>query len=205
MAAHDHEIVSIYGFSKDQINRLLEDASECVLMWATKDGWPVGVVHAFVWQHERIWLTFAAHRHRAAAIQRDPRVSVTVSGTAGVSKDCPRGALTVKGRAIFHEDQATKDWFYRALSKKVSPNNKAGEDHFFSILDSPLRTILEIVPEKWIAFDAEKSGRDMAGQLPESEKTPQLSADAERMNEERRRRGLAPRSRSLCAQQLETT
>ncbi len=194
MAAHDHEVVSIYGFSRDQINRLLEDASECVLMWATKDGWPVGVVHAFVWQEGRVWLTFAAHRHRAAAIQRDPRVSVTVSGTAGVSKDCPSGAVTIKGRAIFHEDQATKDWFYRALAKKVSPNDKAGEDHFFSILDSPLRMILEIVPEKWITFDGEKSAKDMAGRLDESEKTPPLSADAMRMNDERRRRGLAPRA-----------
>jgi general stress protein 26 len=193
MAAHDHEVVSIYGFSKDQINRLLEDASECVLMWATKDGWPVGVVHAFVWRHERIWLTFAAHRHRAAAIRRDPRVSVTVSGTARVSDDCPVGAVTVKGRAIFHEDQATKDWFYRALSKKVSPNSQAGEDRFFSVLDSPLRVILEIVPEKWITFDGVKSAKDMVGKLDESEKTQPLSADAERMNAERRRRGLAPR------------
>ena len=41
--SHDHEIVSIYGFSEAQINRLMEDASECVLMWATKDNWPVGV------------------------------------------------------------------------------------------------------------------------------------------------------------------
>jgi general stress protein 26 len=193
MPVHDHEVVSIYGFSKDQIHRLLEDASECVLMWATQDGWPVGVVHAFVWQHERVWLTFAAHRHRAAAIRRDPRVSVAVSGTAGVSDDCPNGAVTLKGRATFHEDQATKDWFYRALAKKVSPNSKAGEERFFSILDSPLRVILEIAPEKWITFDGAKSARDMAGKLADSDKTPPHSADAERMNAERRRRGLAPR------------
>jgi general stress protein 26 len=194
MAAHDHEVVSIYGFSQDQVDRLLEDASECVLMWATKDGWPVGVVHAFVWRHERIWVTFAAHRHRAAAIRRDPRVSVTVSGTAGVSRDCPRGAVTVKGRAIFHEDQETKDWFYRALARKLNPGDEVGQDRFFSVLDSPLRVILEIVPEKWITFDGVKSARDMVGKLAESEKTPAQSADVERMNEERRRRGLAPRA-----------
>ena len=193
MAAHDHEIVSIYGFSDEQIDRLMRHASECVLMWATQDGWPVGVVHAFVWKDGRVWLTFAAHRHRAAAIRRDPRVSVTVSGTAGTSRDCPRGAATMKGRAIFHEDQATKDWFYRALSKKVSPKSKESEDAFFSLLDSPLRVILEIVPEKWITFDADKSARDMAGSLGEDEKTPRLSADTQRMAKERAKRGLAPR------------
>ena len=46
MAAEDHEIVSIYGHSVDQREQLMKLAPECVLMWATKDGWPVGVVHS---------------------------------------------------------------------------------------------------------------------------------------------------------------
>jgi hypothetical protein len=99
----------------------------------------------------------------------------------------------MKGRAIFHDDDDTKEWFYRALSRKVSPNNQAGEDHFHSILDSPLRVILEIIPEKWITFDAQKSAKDMAGKLPEDEKTPRQSSDAVRMNKERIKRGLEPR------------
>ena len=102
MATHDHEIVSIYGFSMKQIDQLMTDARECVLMWATRDGWPVGVVHAYVWQDERVWLTFAAHRHRAEAIRRNPRVSVCVSGATGSTPDCPRGSATMKGRAILH-------------------------------------------------------------------------------------------------------
>ena len=99
----------------------------------------------------------------------------------------------MKGRAYFHDDQKTKDWFYRALAKKVSPDNKRGEEAFFNLLDSPLRVILEIVPEKWITYDQQKSGLDMAGKLPESAKTPRQSADAVRMNAERAKRGLAPR------------
>ena len=34
----------------------------------------------------------------------------------------------------------------------------------------------------------------MAGMLPEEEKTPMLSGDAERMNKERAKRGLPPRT-----------
>lgn len=190
MAAHDHEIVSIYGHSEEQIDQLMTRAPECVLMWATKDGWPVGVVHAYVWHGGSIWITFAVHRHRTVAIARDNRVSVTVSGATSQDPDCPRGAITVKGRGHFHDDEETKKWFYRALADKVSPDSKEGSDHFYAILDSPLRTVLEVVPEKWITFDADKSARDMAGTLPEEEKTPMLSADAERMNKERQARGL---------------
>ena len=193
MATHDHEIVSIYGFSMPQINKLMEAARECVLMWATRDGWPVGVVHAYVWKDNRVWLTFAAHRHRAEAIRRNPRVSVAVSGIASTAADCPRGSATMKGRAIFHDDQATKDWFYPALSAKVRPDSKEAQQQFFSILDSPLRVILEIIPEKWITYDQEKAGRDMAGMLTEEEKTPRLSGDTVRMAKERARRGLPPR------------
>lgn len=188
--SHDHEIVSIYAFDEDQIDRLMSRASECVLMWATRDGWPVGVVHAFVWKDGRVWLTFAAHRHRAAAIRRDNRVSVAVSGVAGAGMP---GAATMKGIATFHEDDATKAWFYRALAKKVSPDSREGEEAFYSLLDSPLRVILEIEPVKWITYDGEKAARDMAGQLPEEEKTPRLEGDTVRMNRERARRGLPPR------------
>ena len=99
MAAEDHEIVSIYGHSVDQREQLMKLAPECVLMWATKDGWPVGVVHSFVWHDQKIWITFASHRHRAEAIRRDSRVSVNVSGRTSQDPNCPIGQLTAKGRA----------------------------------------------------------------------------------------------------------
>ena len=76
---HDHEMVSIYPFTDEEIDQLMNNSVECVLMWATKDGWPVGVTHAFVWHDGKIWITFSNHRHRAAAIRRDNRVSVNVS------------------------------------------------------------------------------------------------------------------------------
>jgi hypothetical protein len=78
------------GFSEQQIDDLMTKTSECTLMWATKDGWPVGVIHAYAWLDEKVWLTFSSHRHRAEAIRRDNRVSVTVSSSAKTSKDCPK-------------------------------------------------------------------------------------------------------------------
>lgn len=188
--ATDHEIVSIYRHSDEQIDLLMNKAPECVLMWGTKDHWPVGVVHSFVWLEGKVWVTFAAHRHRAAAIRRDPRVSITVSGRTSDDPGCPLGAVTMKGRGVFCEDEATKKSFYRALAKKVSPQDKAGEDAFYDILDSPLRLVLEITPEKVISFDADKSARHRAGLLEEHEMSPLQSADTERLKIERQQRGI---------------
>ncbi len=192
----DHEIVSIYPFSDEEVDQLMTHSGECVLMWATKDGWPVGVTHAFVWHDGKIWLTFASHRHRAAAIRRDPRVSVNVSSEAyppNAPAEWPRGAITFKGTGEFFEDDETKEWFYRALSKKVSPNDQAGEEAFYNILNSPLRTILAITPVKKIMYNAGLAGRHMAGTVDESELGERLPGDRERMNAERAKRGLPPR------------
>ena len=125
----------IYPFSDDEVDQLMNHSGECVLMWATKDGWPVGVTHTFLWHDGKIWLTFAAHRHRAEAIRRDSRVSVNVS-SAGYSplapKGLPRGAITFKGRGEFFDDNETKTWFYPALSKKLSPSDE-GAATFFTL------------------------------------------------------------------------
>ncbi len=192
---HDHEIVSIYPFSDDEADHLLTHSNECVLMWSTKDGWPVGVTHAFVWRDGKIWLTFAAHRHRAEAIRRDARVSVNVSSAgypADAPRSLPRGAITLKGRAAFLDDDRTNDWFYKALSRKLFPNPD-GEKFFYSLLDSPLRTILAITPEKKIMYNARTANAHMFGGIEESELGARLTSDAERMNRERVRRGLPPR------------
>jgi general stress protein 26 len=192
----DHEIVSIYPFSDGEIDELMNHANECVLMWSTRDGWPVGVIHAFVWHEGKIWITFAAHRHRTAAIRRDNRVSVCVSSGGyppGAAGSLPRGAITFKGRAKIFEDDATKQWFYPALSKKLNPNSETGEEFFNNLLDSPLRIVLAVAPEKKIMYNAALAARHMAGTVSEEELGDRLEGDAVRMNRERAKRGLAPR------------
>lgn len=193
---HDHEIVSIYPFSESEVDQLMNASNECVLMWATKDGWPVGVTHAFVWHDGKIWLTFAAHRHRAEAIKRDDRVSVNVSSGGyprGAPATLPDGAITFKGHARFHDDERTRHWFYSALSKKLNPRSAAGEKFFWSLLDSPLRTVLSITPVKRIMYNGKLAQGHMMGTVEEQDLGQRLPSDAERMNKERSRRGLPPR------------
>jgi len=192
---HDHEIVSIYPFSDAEVDQLMNNSNECVLMWATRDGWPVGVTHAFVWHEGKIWLTFAAHRHRAAAISRDDRVSVCVSsaGYPVADRGLPCGSITFKGRGEFLEDEQTKKWFYTALSRKLNPGNPAGEKAFYQLLDSPLRVILAVTPKKRIMYNAGLANRHFSEGLDESELGERLPGDAERLNQERARRGLPPR------------
>ena len=193
---NDHEIVSIYPFSEDEVENLMSHAIEAVLMWSTKDGWPVGVTQAFIWRDGKIWLTFASHRHRAAAIRRDNRISVNVSSASygdGASDTLPSGAITFKGTGEFLDDDETKEWFYRALADKVGNGNQQVSDHFREFLDSPLRTILAVTPVKRIMYNAGLANRHIAGAVSEDELGERLSSDADRMNKARYEKGLEPR------------
>ena len=61
---------------------------------------------------------------------------------------------------------------------------------FAEHLDSPLRVILEVTPEKWISYDGAKMALDALGRLPESRKTRAASSDTRRLTAELKRRGL---------------
>ena len=196
MSTEEHEQVSIYPFSEEGREDLLSKARECVFNWTTKDGWAVGVVHAFVWHEGRAWITCGVHRHRVSALRRDPRCSVVVSGIA--APDGPNGAITIKGRATIHDDEETRKWFYPALARgpygrgggELTPEAEEQAKAFEARLDSPLRVIIEIVPEKWITLDSDKMAKDTAGELTDEERGPLLEADAKRMPQELKRRGL---------------
>ena len=198
MSGKDHEQVSIYPFSDERREELLTKARECVFNWTTRDGWAVGVIHAFVWRDGRGWITCGVHRHRVSAIRRDPRCSLVISGIA--APDGPNGAITIKGRAIIHDDEETKTWFYPALAQgpygsagangNLTPEQKAGADAFEERLDSPLRVIIEIVPEKWITLDSDKMAADTMGQLKDEERGPALEADSKRMPDELKKRSI---------------
>jgi general stress protein 26 len=108
----DFEDVSGFSLSDEREATLLRAQTECTFMWTTREGDPVGVIMNFLWHEGRFWLTATRRRKRIAAIERDPRVAIAISsrGTRiGISQ-----AVTYKGTAVLHDDEATKAWFYAA-------------------------------------------------------------------------------------------
>lgn len=183
----NYEEVSVYGLDPEDQEALLRENLECTFLWATKDGWPLGVIMSYLWKDGRVWLTAGAHRHRISAVRRDPRVSVVVTST-GLAMGGGR-SITLKGRCIVHEDAETKEWFYPAFSAHLYKDPARAEE-FCKFLDSPLRVVLEVVPEKFITYDGHKMFLDAAGKLDPSRKRAPMSSDAERLPKELARRGL---------------
>jgi len=148
----DFEDVSGFVLVPERESELLVRQNECTFMWCTRDGEPVGVIMNYVWHDGRFWLTATRRRKRIAAIERDPRVAVAISsrGTGiGTSQ-----SLTYKGRAVLHDDPATKAWFYPALAAAVRPGAPDQQAAFARFLDTPGRVVIEVVPSTRIGFDS---------------------------------------------------
>jgi len=187
-AIQDYESVSVYPLDPEVQETLLSTHNECVFNWATKDGWAMGVIMSYLWRDGRVWLTAGAHRHRISAIRRDPRCSVVI--TSNGTELGPGKSITLKGRAVVHEDRETKEWFYPAFAAHLNPRDPKAAARFQENLDSPIRVVVEVVPEKFITYDGVKMFLDEAGKLPQSAKGTPKSADAERLPKELARRGL---------------
>jgi hypothetical protein len=157
----DYDDVTQYGLDPELREEILRKQIECTFMWGTKDHWPVGVLMTYLWKDGRIWVSATSQRARISAIKRDPRVSVSIS-SHGTDLGPAKG-ITIKGRAIVHDDQATKDWFYPACAAVNIPTSGKLQDAFAHMMDTERRLVIEVVPEKWITFDAAKM---MAASIP---------------------------------------
>jgi general stress protein 26 len=188
-ASENFERVSIYPLDREVREKLLSTQIECVFNWATESGWPMGVIMSCLWRDGRMWLTTTVNRHRVVAIRRDPRCSVVVTST-GTSLG-PGKTVTIKGRVRIHDDPETKSWFYPAFASHLNPDPE-GAAKFSKRLDSPLRVVLEVVPEKYISYDGIKMFQHSQGMLDERQLGEPTESDTTRLARELKRRGLDP-------------
>ena len=185
----NYEEVHVYPLDDDVREDILQKQNELTFIWGPKDHWAVGVLMSYVWRDGSFWVSATSQRKRISAIRRDPRVSVTVSS---VGTDLgPSKGVTAKGRCTIHEDAETKAWFYPAFSAHLNPGSEDRASDFTKMLDSPLRVVLEVVPEKFITYDGVKMARHTAGKLDESELAQPSNSDTERLEKELSRRGLS--------------
>lgn len=66
--AKNWENVKSYSLDSQTELELLDAQTECTMIWAGKDGWPMGVVVNFIYREERFWLTVSEERPRVKSI-----------------------------------------------------------------------------------------------------------------------------------------
>lgn len=164
-----YEDVTLYGLSDERELELLNKQVECNFIWTNKAGHGLGVIMNYVAKDGSIWVTATSQRARVKALRRDPRASIVISS---MGTDMGAGkTVTYKGTVKIHDDQATKDWFYPAMAKILTPYPSPSVEAALEHLDTPLRVIIELIPEKTIKFDGDSiSKTSYDGKVPGHEK-----------------------------------
>jgi general stress protein 26 len=155
--ASNYEDVTSYTLDLHDEERLLQLQKECVFMWTTRAGEPVGVTQSFIEIDGHIWMTAAEQRKRIFAVRRDPRTCICITSTGtemGEGK-----TVTYKGTTTVYpkDDRKIKDMFYRTFAeKRYGERGPAYVEQMIQYLDSPNRVILEFIPGKKITHDRDK-------------------------------------------------
>lgn len=149
-----YERLGDYPLGEDLREQLYSEQLECMVGWTNHDGWPVGVMHWFVWQHGRFWVTVVSYRKRVAALRARPQSCVVVS-SAGTKLGTSR-TVTAKTLATIHDFAEVGDWFVPALGAKAWGHDPAERANFETMLWGTDRIVVELEPVQYITYDALK-------------------------------------------------
>lgn len=158
----DFEDASVYTIEASRRDVLLARGRECAVVWSTRDGWPIGVMHIYFWRNGRFWVTCTRQRKRVSALRERPQSSIIVSFE-------DEQTITAKTLATVHESgNPHEGWLFSALAEAVLSEQPAevreqGVAGFVDRLRSENRVILEFEPVQWISFDGRRVKAHAAG------------------------------------------
>jgi hypothetical protein len=156
----DYSDVADLGVDAEKRARLYEAQTECAVVWTNSAGWPVGVLHRFVWHEDRFWVTCAAQRKRVPALRDRPQSCVIVSSEGTwLGGDV---TTTAKTLATVHDDDAVRSWFYPRLAERQRSDDDDRAE-FLRRLDTPGRVIIELEPVDWITYDGVRLESSLRG------------------------------------------
>ena len=146
----DYEDLTSMRLDDESLRKLVEPGGECIFNWTTTDGYPVGVVVAYVFRHGKFWTTCAARRKRVPALRKRPQSAIVINHNGKTA--------SYKGDSIVHavgDDgfDELKSWFYATLSGVDLAPDDAYRRSFAKFLDSPHCVIIETEARLVVAFD----------------------------------------------------
>ena len=148
------EEVSQYPLDEEERERLFALQRVCSVCWSTRDGWPVGVTHRYIWARGRIWVTTSSQRKRVTALRNRPESCVIICGDG--TELGPDRTVTIKTTCTIHDDRETLEWFYDEFTKALLPDSEDAQQVMRKLLDTPRRVVLELEPVKYISYDGAK-------------------------------------------------
>ena len=149
----DYEDLTSMRLDDESLRALVSVGGECIFSWTTTDGYPVGVVVAYVYRDGKFWTTCADRRKRVPALRKRPQSAIVINRDGKTA--------SYKGDSVVHAHgddgfDDLKKWFYATLSGGQVHRDEEYRRAFAKFLDSPHRVIIETDARLVVAFDTMK-------------------------------------------------
>ncbi len=146
-----------YPLESDEFELLFRENAYCEMAHVNKRGYPVVTPMFYVIKDDHIMMSsIKEYRHKVGCLKKNPKMSVSIHNDGTNVRH--QKAILVMGQAVIHDDDALmRDIHWQIIDKYFFELTTDEErDAVFEAVHTPLRCIIEVVPEKILTWDLGK-------------------------------------------------
>ena len=146
-----------YPMEREEFELLLRESAYCNMAHVNKRGYPVVTPMFYVIKNDNIMMsTIKNYRLKVGCLMENPKMSVAIHNDATNVRH--QKAILVMGQAKIHDDDAMMREIHWMIIDKYFFELETDEQRqtAFAAVHTPLRCIIEVIPEKIMTWDLGK-------------------------------------------------
>jgi general stress protein 26 len=146
-----------YPMESDEFDLLYRENAYCEMAHVNKRGYPVVTPMFYVIKDDNIMMSsIKNYRHKVGCLTENPKITVSIHNDGTNVRH--QKAILVMGQAVIHDDDALmRDIHWQIIDKYFFELTTDEERAVaFEAVHTPLRCIIEVVPEKILTWDLGK-------------------------------------------------
>ena len=146
-----------YPMEEDEFNLLYHENAYCEMAHVNKRGYPVVTPMFYVIKNDHIMMSsIKKYRHKVHHLENNPKMTVSIHNDGTNVRH--QKAILVMGQAKIHDDDALMREIHWMIIDKYFFELTTDEERAtaFEAVHTPLRCIIEVIPEKIMTWDLGK-------------------------------------------------
>ena len=150
-------VATDYPMEQDEFELLYRENAYCEMAHMNKRGYPVVTPMFYVIQNDHIMMSsIKKYRHKVHHLEENPKMTVSIHNDGTNVRH--QKAILVMGQAKIHDDDAMMRKIHWMIIDKYFFELTTDEERAaaFEAVHTPLRCIIEVIPEKIMTWDLGK-------------------------------------------------
>jgi len=151
------KVATDYPMEDDEFELLLRENAYCEMAHVNKRGYPVVTPMFYVIKNDHIMMSsIKKYRHKVHHLENNPKMTVSIHNDGTNVRH--QKAILVMGQAKIHDDDALMREIHWMIIDKYffELTTDAERAAAFEAVHTPLRCIIEVIPEKIMTWDLGK-------------------------------------------------